>query len=170
MRCDLGLITHAHFDHDASDRLPEAVSILRMPGEFTVGDLQIRGVGNFHSGASRLSDFPNVMFRLESGGVRCLHIGDNRVDWPDHVAQAVGEVDVLMVTVDDSNHLLTHDQVDSLVGRLRPQVVIPMHYAVPGLHSADCELLPPEGWLQRKPTVRRLETGRVEFTSSKLPT
>lgn len=44
VRCDLGLITHAHFDHDAVERLPEAASILRMPGEFTAGDLQIRGV------------------------------------------------------------------------------------------------------------------------------
>ena len=144
LRCDLGLITHAHFDHDAVERLPEAASILRMPGEFTVDDLQIRGIGDFHSGASRLSNFPNVMFRLESGGVRYLHIGDNRVEWPDHVAQAVGEIDVLMVTVDDSNHLLTYDQVNTLVQRLQPRIVIPMHYAIPGLHSTACELLTPE--------------------------
>ena len=44
VHCDLGLISHAHFDHDAADRLPEAASVLRMPGEFTTGDLQIRGV------------------------------------------------------------------------------------------------------------------------------
>ena len=170
LRCDPGLITHAHFDHDACDRLPEAASILRMPDELTVGDLQIRGIGDFHSGASRVSDFPNVMFRLEAGGVCYLHIGDNRVEWPDHVAQAVGEIDVLMVTVDDSNHLLTYDQVNTLVQRLQPRIVIPMHYAIPGLHSTECELLTPEGWLSRQKTVRRLETDRVVFTLSKLPT
>ena len=170
LRCDLGLITHAHFDHDAIDRLPEAASILRTPGDFSTGDLRIRGVADFHSGASRLSDFPNVMFRLESGGVRYLHIGDNRVEWPDHVAKAVGEIDVLMVTVDDSNHLLTHDQVNTLVQRLQPRIVIPMHYAIPGLHSTECELLTPEDWLFRQKTVRRLETDRVECTLSKLPT
>ena len=32
VHCDLGLISHAHFDHDAADRLPEAASVLRMPG------------------------------------------------------------------------------------------------------------------------------------------
>ena len=169
VRCDLGLITHAHFDHDAVERLPEAASILRMPGEFAAGDLQIRGVGDLHSGASRLRDFPNVMFRLEAGGVSFLHIGDNRAEWPAEVSRAVGDVDVLLVTVDDSKHLLTYEQVDSLVERLRPRVVIPMHYAIAGLHSAECELLPPEGWLSRQSTVRRLDTDRLEFTARKLP-
>ena len=98
LRCDLGLITHAHFDHDAVDRLPEAASILRTPGDFSTRDLQIRGVQDLHSGASRLRDFPNVMFRLESGGLRFLHIGDNRVDWPEDVS-TIGDIDVLMVTV-----------------------------------------------------------------------
>ena len=69
VHCDLGLVSHAHFDHDAVGRLPEAASILRMPGEFAVSDLRIRGIGDFHSGSSRLSGFPNVMFRLEAGGV-----------------------------------------------------------------------------------------------------
>ena len=74
------------------------------------------------------------MFRLEVDGVSYLHIGDNRVEWPTEVAQAVGDVDVLMVTVDDSIHLLTYDQVDSLVQRLEPRVVVPMHYAIPRHH------------------------------------
>ena len=169
VRCDLGLITHAHFDHDAVDRLPEAASVLRMPGDFAAGDIRIRGVRDLHSGASRLRDFPNVMFRLESNGVRFLHIGDNRVEWPADVAQAVGDVDVLLVTVDDSSHLLTYEQVDSLVERLQPRVVIPMHYAIPGLHSSECELLPPDTWLSSQTTVRRLETDRFEFSPDKLP-
>ena len=149
--------------------LPDAASILRMPGEFSSGDLQIRGVGDFHSGPARLSDFPNVMFRLEAGGVSFLHIGDNRVEWPTEVENAVGEIDVLLVTVDDSIHLLTHEQVDALVQRLRPRVVIPMHYAIPGLTAAECELLPPEQWLTRQPTVRRLDGARFDFSSGNLP-
>ena len=169
VHCDLGLISHAHFDHDAADRLPEAASMLRMPGEFVSGDLQIRGISDFHSGPSRLADFPNVMFRLKVNGVSFLHIGDNRVEWPPEVARAVGDIDVLMVTVDDSIHLLTYDQVDSLVQRLEPRVVVPMHYAIPGITSGECELLPPERWLDRQSTVRRLDSHHADFTAGKLP-
>ena len=169
VHCDLGLISHAHFDHDAADRLPEAASVLRMPGEFTTGDLRIRGVRDFHSGSSRLRDFPNVMFRLEVNGVSFLHIGDNRADWPPEVARAIGDVDVLLVTVDDSIHLLTYDEVDSLVERLQPRVVVPMHYAILGITSTECELLPPERWLERQPTVRRLNLHHAYFSQESLP-
>ena len=143
VHCDLGLISHAHFDHDAVDRLPEAASILRMPGEFQAGDLHIRGIGDYHSGSARLRDFPNVMFRLQASGVSFLHIGDNRAQWPTDVSYAVGDIDVLLVTVDDSIHLLTYEEVDALVQRLQPRVVIPMHYAIPGITTPECELLPP---------------------------
>lgn len=169
VHCDLGLITHAHFDHDAAERLPEAASVLRMPGEFEAGDLRVRGVRDLHSGASRLRDFPNVMFRLEVDGVRCLHIGDNRADWPPEVARAVGDIDVLMVTVDDSIHLLTYDEVDSLVQRLQPRVVIPMHYFIPGISASGNELLPPDAWLQRQRTVCRLDSHKAEFNAGELP-
>ena len=169
VHCDLGLITHAHFDHDAVDRLPETASVLRMPGEFCTGDLHVSGVQDLHSGASRLRDFPNVMFRLHAGGVRFLHIGDNRAEWPPGVASSVGEIDVLLVTVDDSNHLLTYEQVDSLVRRLQPRVVIPMHYAIPGLSAPECQLLPPDGWLAHQSRVRRLEADRMEFSEGRLP-
>ena len=169
VHCDVGLITHAHFDHDAADRLPELASVLRSPGEFNIGDLQVRGVRDLHSGASRLRDFPNVMFTLEVDGVRFLHIGDNRADWPEDVARAIGDVDVLLVTVDDSTHLLTYDEVDSLVRRLEPSVVIPMHYFIPGISASGNDLLPPEGWLGRQDTVQRLESPMADFSAGALP-
>ena len=169
VECDLGLITHAHFDHDAAERLPEGASLIRMPGEFANADMNIRGVLDLHSGASRLRGFPNVMFRLETGGVSFLHLGDNRADWPDDVARAVGEVDVLLVTVDDSNHLLNHQEVDSLVQRLEPKVVIPMHYQIPGLMADDTGLESPEGWLATQSRVKRLEGHSAEFSPEKLP-
>ena len=169
VECDLGLITHAHFDHDAAERLPEGASLIRMPGEFANLDLSVRGVLDLHSGAARLRDFPNVMFRLETGGVSFLHLGDNRADWPAAGARAIGEVDVLLVTVDDSNHLLNYEEVDSLVRRLEPKVVIPMHYQIPGLMADDTGLEPPEGWLHTQPTVKRLDGPTVEFNTQSLP-
>ena len=43
VECDLGLITHAHFDHDAAERLQEGTSLIRMPGEFSNQDMNIKG-------------------------------------------------------------------------------------------------------------------------------
>ena len=169
VECDLGLITHAHFDHDASERLPEGASLIRMPGDFSNLDMNIRGVQDLHSGASRLRNFPNVMFRLETGGISFLHIGDNRVDWPTDVTQAIGDVDVLLVTVDDSNHLLNYGEVDSLIERLEPKIVIPMHYQIPGLMADETGLKPPEGWLATRANVKRLDGSDAELSPKGLP-
>ena len=169
--CDLGLITHAHFDHDAADRLPESASIIRMPGELTAADLQIRGIADYHSGPPRLSDFPNIMYRLQTqNGASFLHIGDNRTQWPPQVTRAVGPIDVLLITVDDSIHLLTYDEIDALITRLQPRIVIPMHYAIPGLTAPESGLQPPDQWLQRHPNTRRLNTHQIEITPNNLPT
>jgi len=169
VECDLGLITHAHFDHDAAERLPEGASLIRIPGEFAYRDLTVRGVLHLHSGESRLRDFPNVMFRLETGGIRFLHLGDNRADWPGDVARAIGEIDVLLVTVDDSNHLLDYQEVDSLIQRLEPTVAIPMHYQIPGLMADDTGLEPTEGWLDTQPRVKHLDGDSAVFSPQDLP-
>ena len=110
VECGLGLIIHAHFDHDAAERLPEGASLFRMPGELVNRDMTVRGVLDLHAGASRLRDFPNVMLRLETGGISFLHLGGNRADWPADVASSIGDIDVLLVTVDGSNHLLSYEE------------------------------------------------------------
>lgn len=170
IHCEVGLITHAHFDHDAAERLPETASLLRSPGELKYQDVSVRGIGDFHSNPrGNTPDFPNVMYRLEADGLRFLHLGDNRADWPNEVTDSVGEVDVLMVTVDDSNHLLTYQEVDSIIGRLRPKVVIPMHYQVPGLIPDSAGLLPADGWLETRPRVKRLGRDSAAFSTQDLP-
>jgi len=105
--------------------------VIRMPGEFAYRDISIRGILDRHSG-TRSKGMPNVMFRVESCGIRFLHIGDNYIDWPEAVRQAVGEIDVLMVTVDDSCHLLTYPEVDTLIDMVQPRVIIPMYYLKAG--------------------------------------
>ncbi len=143
--------------------------MIRMPGEFANPDLTLRGVEDLHSGASRLRDFPNVMYRLETGGISFLHLGDNRADWPWEVARSIGDIDVLWVTVDDSNHLLSYEEVDSLIQRLEPRVVIPMHYQIPGLMSGETGREPPEGWLATQSEARRLEGHTTVFSPQSLP-
>ena len=169
VECDLGLITHAHFDHDAAGRLPEGASLLRSPGQFQVEDMSVKGIVDVHSGASGLRGMKNVMFLLETGGLRFLHIGDNRADWPEEVSQAVGKVDVLLVTVDDTCHLLTYAEVDSVIERVNPRIVIPMHYRIPSLMPESCGLKPPDQWLATQSSVKQLKGHSAAISREELP-
>lgn len=169
VECDLSLITHAHFDHDAYDHLEETVSLLRMPGEYRYKDVSVKGVQDIHSGESGKRGMANVMFRIESAGIRFLHIGDNRSQIPVQVAQEIGAVDVLMITVDDSRHLLDYHEVDSIIDLFNPRIVIPMHYLIPNLTTEESTLLPPEGWLARQSEVRRLGAHTLQLSLRDLP-
>lgn len=169
VECDLGLITHAHFDHDAAERLPEGASLLRSPGQFQVEDVSIEGILDIHSGASGLRGMKNVMFLMETAGLRFLHIGDNRADWPEEVSVAVGNVDVLLVTVDDSCHLLSYAEVDSLIERVDPRIVIPMHYRNPSLMPESCGLKTPDQWLATQPSVKQLKGHSADISREELP-
>ena len=166
--CDLALVTHAHFDHDAVNRLPENASVLRTPGDYQYEDMSIRGVLDWHSGQD-LGNIPNVMFLLEANGIRFLHIGDNRAEWPEEVRHAVGQVDVLMVTVDDSCLCLSYQQVNHLITQLRPRVIVPMHYQISGLNPPSVIYEPPERWLSTQPDVRRIENHNVTIGPGDLP-
>ena len=111
----------------------------------------------------------NTIFVVESGGVRSCHVGDNRHDIPGHVRAQLGAVDILMVTVDDSCHLLSYDQVDSLIAEVSPRVVVPMHYYVEGLTTASSTLRTPKGWLKTQTSVRHLGANPIELTPDDLP-
>jgi L-ascorbate metabolism protein UlaG (beta-lactamase superfamily) len=169
VECDLALITHAHFDHDAAECLPEATSVLRMPGHFQHQDMSILGIPDIHAGRSGRLNFPNTMYRLEADGISFLHIGDNRVDMVPAARRAVGQVDVLFVTVDDSCHLLSYQQVDSFIAQLTPRIVVPMHYLIPGLIPESTTLRPPDGWLATQSNVRRLGRHSITLSPEDLP-
>lgn len=166
---DLALVTHAHFDHDAVTALPEETSVIRMPGEFTYRDVAIRGIRDIHSANSGRRGMVNTMFRIETGGLRFLHIGDNRATWPENVRAEVGDIDVLFVTVDDSCHLLRYAEVDQLIATVQPRIIVPMHYLIPGLMPCSSTLLPADGWLATQKHVRRLGQEHITLSVEDLP-
>ena len=58
----------------------------------------------------------------------------------------------------------------SLVNRLNPQVVIPMHYLVQGLMPISCGLKTPDQWLNTQPNTKKLKSHSLTISSEDLPT
>ena len=167
---DVAMVTHDHFDHDAVSRLRRRTQVVREPGSYSFDDVEIKGVSDIHAGRSGLAGMRNTLFVLETEGVRFCHIGDNRHDIPDDVRNQIGRVDVLMVTTDDSSHLLSFDQVSSLVETLNPSVVVPMHYYIPGLTTQSSGLKSVREWLSTQSNVKRLGSETIDVSSGTLPT
>lgn len=169
LEVDLVAVTHDHFDHNAVSALPDGTPCIDSAGTRQVGNTTITGISDVHSGSSGRNGMENVIYMVEHEGVRFCHIGDNRHDIPDNTLAQLGKVDVLMITVDDSCHLLTYEEVNHLVESLSPMVVIPMHYRVEGLSTDGAELAGPEGWVRTQSPRRTLRRSSFRIDRRGLP-
>ncbi|MCD5399479.1 MAG: MBL fold metallo-hydrolase [Dehalococcoidia bacterium] len=166
---DVVAVTHDHFDHNNANALSGNPTILKGPGEFALDDIKITGARDLHAGNSGRRGMVNTIFVIETNDVRVCHIGDNRHNMPEEVRAQVGDVDILVVTVDDSSHLLSFEEADELVASLSPSVVIPMHYYSPKLTTMESSLGGPNGWLETQKTVKSLNTSEFRLERATLP-
>lgn len=168
--CDIVLVTHPHFDHDAIERVEGAPTIFRNPLELRGNDFKIRGFMGRHAGPfGKEFGQRNVVFVLEVAGITFCHLGDNRVELPEEMLKSVGQIDVLMVTVDDNNHLLSYEEVDELISRLDPWIVMPTHYLISDLTDPASTLGGIENWLAEQSNARHLDSESIDLSTSILP-
>lgn len=188
---DIGVSTHAHFDHDALNRLDAHVLLDRLIGTWSFLDVTITGIPDKHATASGFGTYDfkkvhrelngvdieppnnprswdNCLIVVETGGLRILHWGDNRHDAPDHVWEALGRIDIALLPVDGSQHTMSHDMTASIIERLRPKVVVPHHYYIWDLTQRASTLLPADAWLEAQPNHRRLDGPVARYTRAGL--
>lgn len=158
------LVTHPHYDHDASYYFGPDTLVFRAPGEYAVGEVRIRGVAGRHAEPYG-AEFgrTNTLWVLETGGIRIAHLGDTGPLTP-AMASALGRVDVLLLPVDGQEHILKYAEIDAIRATLRPKVTIPMHYQIAELSDLPKDLGP-----LRFPGARRMGSHRVVVTLPREP-
>ena len=128
--------THPHYDHDGGifrDLKPYwqgKLPFYQDPGEYDLGDFKITGLKGKHCDPYGLEfDQKNTIFIYEAAGVRIAHWGDNG-PITDSLAAGLTDIDVLMLPIDDSYHILKAGEIDTIISVVNPKVVIPMHYKI----------------------------------------
>lgn len=188
---DVGVSTHAHFDHDALNRLDAHVLLDRLIGTWSFLDVTITGIPDKHATASGFGTYDfkrvhkelngvdieppgnprswdNCLIVVETGGLRILHWGDNRHDPPQHVWESLGRIDIALLPVDGSQHVMSHDMTASIIERLRPKVVIPHHYYIWDLTQRASTLLPADAWVEAQPGRRHIEGPLARYAKADL--
>jgi L-ascorbate metabolism protein UlaG (beta-lactamase superfamily) len=172
------LLSHPHPDHDAGYEagrdVPwgESSAVLTSPGQYVFDEINVRGVRGKHADPYG-EEFGqrNTIWLVETGGLRIAHIGDNG-PVTDEIVQALGHVDVLMIPVDDVEHILTHAAVDEWRARLSPKVMIPMHYRHDDIEidpESPSDLASIDDWLSRQIDFGRLPENHITITADDLP-
>lgn len=189
---DIALSTHAHFDHDAL-HLPKArMTMERLIGEYSLGDIKITGLGDKHishsTGKTRWTEvqndfgedfsppnnnlhMDNCIYVVECGGLTLVHWGDNRAQ-PDafvHEYLKSIDIDVLFIPVDESEHILLYTDADRIIKEYSPALTIPMHYYVKGANTVLSTLQPAEPWVRSHENVMDIGSHRLSLEKGQYP-
>lgn len=128
------LITHEHGDHNhlaMAQGQPRVIRGLEAGNWRTVHEridgVAISSVPTYHDSTKGQQRGRNTVFVVEAEGLRVVHLGDLGHDLDDASAGAIGRPDVLMIPV-GGHYTIDATQAHAAVARLRPGVVVPMHY------------------------------------------
>jgi L-ascorbate metabolism protein UlaG (beta-lactamase superfamily) len=141
VEADLLLVTHEHMDHNGIDAIGGDPAILRSTAgklESPIGE--IVAIASEHDEAAGTERGPNTIFVFELDGLRVCHFGDfGQSTLREEQAAALGEIDLLFIPV-GGGPTIGADQAGTLIERLSPRWVVPMHYRTPRigfLETAD---------------------------------
>lgn len=132
---DVVTMNHAHETHYTDEPDPAIKHVLRgwttkagiAAYDITIKDVRVRNVvTNIRTWDGKTELYGNSIFIFEVAGLCIGHLGHLHHDLTSaHLAQ-IGRLDVVMIAVDGS-FTLDHDGVESVLRKLRPRVVLPMH-------------------------------------------
>jgi L-ascorbate metabolism protein UlaG (beta-lactamase superfamily) len=167
--CDIGLVTHCHFDHNAYEMLDAGMTIKNPGGVFSFADVKVTGLLDKHlvetqspaysrEVLQKLYPFPNVavedrdnsIILIETGGLRIVHWGDNRQNPPQDIWDQLRDIDVAILPVSDDGRTLTAEWADTIADKMNAKVIIPTHYFMDNIN------IPGAGW----------DKSAVEYTKS----
>lgn len=189
---DFAASTHAHFDHDGLYQFDSATVLDRMIGQWQYADVKITGLSDVHSCGSDgfwpwsktaiewihdptcakggPTEDDNVVYYMEIGKkdpIRIVHWGDNKYELTTENQEffKTHPVDVVILPLDDSGHIVTPKQVPDVVRQLKPKVIIPSHYFIKGIVNPSYTVLTPDRWFVAQ--KHKMLTGKSQFKLSR---
>ncbi len=133
-KADIITISHGHFDHSdgvSLVRKPDSV-IVKGSGSYEVKDVPVTGIDSHHDSSGGDKRGKNTIFIVELDGKRVCHMGDLGHPLSNEKLSEIGKVNVLMIPV-GGNYTIDSREAIKICEDLDPDIVIPMHYKVPGL-------------------------------------
>ena len=129
---DIVTISHSHPDHNNPDALRGEPAVLDLPGEYSIKSISITGVESEHDKAGGAEHGKNVIFVIESEGIRFCHLGNLGTPLDKTQLEEVDGVDILAVSVGEAPFMTAKD-AKNWVDQIDPRIILPMHYKIPGL-------------------------------------
>ncbi len=128
LKADVVTVSHNAKGHNASKTVTGVQHTLTGPGEYEIGNVFITGIMT----PADAKTTKNVIFMYDFNGLTLAHLGDMQKVPSQTQIEALEEVNVLLLPVGGGNSL-NASQASELVSMIEPNIVIPMHYEIPGV-------------------------------------
>ena len=123
------LLTQARF---ASNSRSESL-VVDGPGEYEVSNCSIKGIAARRYSAEE-GNLEATIYRLDSDDISLAVLGHVHPQLSDSQLEEIGVVDVLVVPVGNHGYTLDPKEVVDLIRAIEPKIVIPTHFAEPGVN------------------------------------
>lgn len=127
--------SHSHYDHCNVEAVQGFSAVFDKAGEYSFENIKISALASWHDDARGLKRGENLIFKFRMDNLSICHLGDLGEPCNDVLLEKVGRVDVLLIPV-GGNYTIDAAQAKEYVDRIRPSIVIPMHYMQRGLNIA----------------------------------
>jgi L-ascorbate metabolism protein UlaG (beta-lactamase superfamily) len=167
-------VSHEHSDHNNAGLIkgnPKVLRGLEMGGKhWTVvnhreKDVRIRAFPAYHDKEGGKKRGLNSIFLLEIADLRIAHMSDIGLIPSDQVFDALGRIDLLFVPV-GGHFSIDAKEATQIVERLKPPVVIPIHYKTEA--TASWPIADEKAFLEGKPRVTQVGN-QVSVSKENLP-
>jgi L-ascorbate metabolism protein UlaG (beta-lactamase superfamily) len=128
LKGDVVTVSHDAKGHNHTEAVSGKKHILNGPGEYEIGGVFITGITTLNEAKSNR----NVLYLFDYDGLTVAHLGDMTKVPAQTQIEPLEQVHILLVPV-GGGRSLNAAQAAELVSMLEPNIVIPMHYKLPGL-------------------------------------
>jgi L-ascorbate metabolism protein UlaG (beta-lactamase superfamily) len=143
VQADIILISHDHFDHSSGVKVveKEGSKIVTDSRKRNISNVEISGFETFHDESSGSKRGNNIIYKFVMDGLKFCHLGDLGHELDDSTVQKIGSVDILFIPV-GGNFTIDDKKAWNIIKKIKPKIIIPMHYKIGGLSISIAGLDP----------------------------
>ena len=157
-KSDVVTISHDAPGHNYLHAVSGLEHTLDGPGEYEIGGVFVTGIAT----PSRTDKFNNIVYLFNYNGLTIAHLGDIGDVPSQKQIEDLEMVNVLLVPV-GAGSSLNAARAAELVSMLEPNIVVPMHYQLPGLAAP---LEPLDKFLKEMGVSEAKREGSLKLTSA----
>jgi len=164
---DIVTVSHGHFDHNATHRVPGRPAVIEATGDFDVRGVRLKGIPSFHDDRGGAERGPNILYAFELEGATIAHLGDLGEPLDETQRAALADAEVFFIPV-GGHFTIDARQAAALIEDLPSvRLVIPMHYKTDAI--ADWPIAAVDEFESLVDNARRVGASTIKVTRASLP-